>query len=232
MTLSTGPFAVTYLLVRWSRLPLKETGMRVLRHALRGNPRRLPLDPSACISQYDAPGSHKALRGTAGWFSLEVWFLFFYYYQARKLDAPAKPPPMKQDRMQLARRCLGVTDEIWRGLTRQRDIEALRGASAPGKPLTRARSVNQLAEAVGLPAGSEGEGVEGLLRLWSEGEGRSPRDIDATRKEWAGLATAGEPLAQRQYVAFKRAEVSGWFLGAATSTLRRGNVEEWVAWYR
>ena len=44
------------------------------------------------------------------------------------------------------------------------------------------------------------------------------------------LDSNGISLADAQLIALKRAEVSGWFLGGDSSNLKRGNVQEWLAW--
>jgi len=139
--------------------------------------------------------------------------------------------------MTLARRCFKVTNDIFRGLQKQNMLET---QFVTGKKITRAVSMTGLDETAALRESPEAPGVEGLLRLWYSD--RSKRDVEATRKEFeqlVGLDQLGSPgegqrspqsIEDAQFMAFKRAEVSGWFLGAATNTLKRGNLEQWVAW--
>ena len=92
------------------------------------------------------------------------------------------------------------------------------------------------------------EDLEQLIRLWDHKQVSGASDAIAPGarigSEMAGaVGVGGEELegpdgqqetqqcsSTDRLLALKHAEVRGWFLGAKLGDIRRGNVEEWVAW--
>ena len=99
------------------------------------------------------------------WLTLEAWFVFYYLWERHRLAAPAKSPPMRGDKLSVGRRCLRVTDDIYKGIQTAR--------------LRRPQSMDELNDGVDL----EGHSLEGLLRLWDAQTPQSSRDLQVRDKQ-------------------------------------------------
>ena len=56
----------------------------------------------------------------------------------------------------------------------------------------------------------------------------STNSVEDLMRDWHDNTTVVTPEARK--MALKKASISGWFLGAPLSTIRRGNLEQWVCW--
>mmetsp|Transcript_41060 Transcript_41060/g.113097 ORF Transcript_41060/g.113097 Transcript_41060/m.113097 type:complete len:639 (-) Transcript_41060:65-1981(-) len=174
------------------------------------------------------------------WLGVEAFFVMFYLFKSRQLEAKAaKPPRIPHGHViPTLRRVFQATEDIQYG----GKFVAPAGSSAWSPAiLSRQSSAPDLKAAI-LPSASESN-VEELLREWHSKleslpleQGQSSPSLSKQQRQ-----TIERMVDDAEMNALKRAEFSGWFLQreggacerwptARLGEIRVGNIEEFVAW--
>jgi len=171
------------------------------------------------------------------WLFTELAFYLFYRFKLNSLNnQKVRPPQLPSGKpLEVLRRCLSAVYDIQNGGA----IGRMRASSLTKSPcLTPSSSAHNLVALMAANDETPQANVEGLLRLWGEAGPDNENDADseatpAPSPESLSRSSSGfqwEKIDQVQLLALKWAEVTGWFLGSKPGEIRRGNVEEWVAW--
>lgn len=182
------------------------------------------------------------------WFGVEACFLIFFLYKRRRLDAqPARPPQIPLgSAVPILRRVFQATEDIQAGgkMIEPGSRPSTASAIHTKNQLTRDSSVQDLQHSLHLK--SNESNVEELLRGWdSLQRDAAPADASIVLNQHNisdhDRRTMELMMDDAEMFALKQAEVSGWFVqrckGSAErwpssriGELRRGNVEEFMAW--
>ncbi|CAE8642512.1 unnamed protein product [Polarella glacialis] len=185
------------------------------------------------------------------WMSVECVFFLYYHFkrwqlEGRAANAPMLPPGVP---MQHLKRALESVKMIQVGgkyaepnlvLSRSLPSLAMSRRKLLTPPLSPRNSVQDLQEFLHSQTVDE-SGIEQLLRDWQVSRSAASSDfcdpICVTDADRAAIETLTD---QAETLALKQAETSGWFLKcperqerwpiSRLRELKRGNVDEWVAW--
>lgn len=180
------------------------------------------------------------------WLGVEIWFMVFYFYKSRRLEANAAKPPQipKGVALQMLHRMFQATEDIQAG---GKLIERPSAGRTPiltqNTNITRQNSCDLKDAQAGFKLKPTESNVEDLLRLWDSALPDSP-PADAFQvpvvRSSAGKSMESM-LDDAEMFALKQAEVSGWFVQKSKGNaerwpavriceIRRGNMEEFLAW--
>eukprot|EP00931_Biecheleriopsis_adriatica_P041820 TRINITY_DN23858_c0_g1_i1.p1 TRINITY_DN23858_c0_g1~~TRINITY_DN23858_c0_g1_i1.p1 ORF type:complete len:687 (-),score=135.67 TRINITY_DN23858_c0_g1_i1:30-1940(-) len=184
------------------------------------------------------------------WMSLEALFFLYYHFkrwqlQHREANAPILPPGKPMEHL---RRALETVKMIQVGgkiaepnlaLERMLSGSSLRafgrGRTPPLSPKSSAADLQEF-----LHSAVEESGTEQLLRDWQVSRSAAPSHFEPVAITDQDRAAIQQLADEAEVLALKHAEGSGWFLKmparqerwpvSRLQELRRGNVDEWVAW--
>lgn len=214
---------------------------RELCMTLRSSPGVRPrAPPSTALQLLGAVGRWGSWQLLRLWLSLEVGFCMFYHWKRRQLEKQQANPPVlavgQPHKMLL--RIIGSINDIQAG-GRLADSSPLMSPRLLTPHITPQSSAQDL-QGFLQPRRVESS-VEELLREWNTMNQSAHELYAPAAYTQHDREIVAQMLDEAEMVAMKRAEVSGWFLqrsgprgarwpAARVHEIRRGNLEEWLAW--
>lgn len=176
--------------------------------------------------------------GVTSWALVEVAFWLYYLRRRAKLESmQARSPPLENAREHM-QKCFDATEMIHAQHQSASPPSLLLKSEISGSLVVRRPS---FAGEAGNRYGGDGINVENLLRTWEEGDeivelsaggesARRPSVGDETMCTPVALTPSPSMVLHADLKTLKHAEISGWFFGAEVNSLKKENVEEWLAW--